>query len=190
MLGRDAAAFDRLLATTHFSNEERREATRLLPLIQRCRRSADGLSASAIMLRGTAAELLYRRQFTTPVTPRTPAIGMAPLLRPERARQPSEATQLAPTYAIMECTAATRQDLVLAYLATEASSDAEQTAFRAMQPAMIACVPQGGVRQLAVDGPSMRRILAESLYRWSSVQRDGPTSPFAAGATSAQAPAQ
>jgi len=190
LLGRDAASFDRLFATAPFSNAERREAQRLLPLIQRCRRSEDGLSASAIMLRGTAAELLIRRQFASPATARAPALGPAPLLRPDQARTPAEATALAPTYAIAECTAATRQDLLRTYLATEASSEAEQAAFRALQPGMIACVPPGGIRQLGVDGPSMRRILAESLYRWSSVQRDGPASPFAAAPATAQAAAQ
>lgn len=186
LIGRDAASFDRLFATPPFSNAERREAQRLLPLIQRCRRSEDGLTASAIMLRGAAAELLIQRQFVSPATPRTPALGPAPLLRPDQARTPAEATALAPTYAIAECTAATRQDLVRAYLASEASSDAEQAAFRALQPGMIACVPPGGIRQLGVDGPSMRRILAEALYRWSVVQRDGPSSPFAAATAAAQ----
>lgn len=190
LLGRDAASFDRLFGTAPFSNAERREAQRLLPLIQRCRRSDDGLAASAIMLRGAAAEALLQRQFATAPTARAPALGTAPLLRPDQARTPAEATALAPTYAIAECTAASRQDLVRAYLATEMSSEAETAAFRALQPAMIACVPPGGVRQLGVDGPSMRRILAESLYRWSAVQRDGAASPFAAAPAAAQAAAQ
>ena len=52
------------------------------------------------------------------------------------------------------------------------------TALTALYPGFGACVPTG--TQLKVDRGGVRAMLAESLYRWSVVQRDGPTSPWAA----------
>ncbi len=40
------------------------------------------------------------------------------------------------------------------------------------------CVPAGST--LSIDPKLMRFLFAEALYRWSVVQRDGPTSPWAA----------
>jgi len=186
LAGRDAAAFSRLLATPPYSAAERREAVRLLPLIQRCTRSESALTTSGTALRGAAAEDLYERQFASAPAARTPALAPAPFLRPNEARAPAEIAPLAPTYALAECTSAQRQELVRAYLATDPSSEAEQAAFRALQPGLIACAPPGSSRQLGVDGPTLRGILAETLYRWSAVQRDGPSSPFAAAPAAAQ----
>jgi hypothetical protein len=69
-------------------------------------------------------------------------------------------------------------NLVRALLATEPGTDAERTALTALHPALGSCVPAG--TQLRVDPGGIRATLAEALYRWSVVQRDGPTSAWAA----------
>lgn len=182
---RDPASFSPLLQTPPFSVAERREVTRLMPLILSCRQGSDRFSASAIQLRAAAAEHLYGSQFTAASAPRTPPLAVAPLLRIDQARTRAEAEPLAATYTLFECFTAAHPDLVRAYLATAAASEAEQAAFRAFGAGLGACLPPGGSRQLAVGGARMRGIFAEMLYRWSAVQRDGPSSPFAAAAAPA-----
>jgi hypothetical protein len=59
------------------------------------------------------------------------------------------------------------------------------TALTALYPSFGACVPAG--TQLRVDRGGVRATLSEALYRWSVVQRDGATSPWAAPAAAAAA---
>ena len=72
---------------------------------------------------------------------------------------------------------AQQREPVLALLAIEPGGDAEVPAIQALTPAFRACVPAG--TRLAFDRAVIRGILAEALYRWSVVQRDGPGSPWA-----------
>lgn len=180
LAGQNAAAFSRLLASAPYSTVERREGTEILSLISRCMRSDTLLSTSNTLLRAAAAEELYKRQFATAQAPHAPPVAVATLLRPREARTPAEVAPLVSTYALFECVSANRPDLVRAYLAADPGSEAEQAAFRALSPGLGACLPPGGSRQLALGGAAMRGVLAETLYRWSVVQRDGPASPFAA----------
>ena len=71
-------------------------------------------------------------------------------------------------------------------LAAEPGSEAEMTALTALFPVFGACRPSGSP-QLRMDRGAIRAILAESLYRWSVVQRDGPNSAWAAPAVAAPA---
>ena len=98
---------------------------------------------------------------------------------------PAEVQPLAATYALFDCLTAAHPDLVRAYLATAPASPEEQAGFRTLTPGMVACLPPGGSHQLALGGAALRGVLAEMLYRWSVVQRDGPSSPFAAPAVAA-----
>jgi hypothetical protein len=134
-------------------------------------------------VRGAAAESLYEAQFPTPIAARTLATAAAPMPRP-RALPASIA------HALAECIAAARQDLVRALLAADPGTLAEQAAFERFDPAFIACMP-AGVR-MRYDGIALRGLLAEALYRWSVVQRDGPASPLAAApaARGSSAPAR
>jgi len=183
--GRDPNAYLALLRSAALSNAERTEVGRLMPLILRCREGSERFSASAIQLRAAAAEYLYATQFATAPAPRTPPLAVAPLLRVDEARNRAEAEPLAANYALFECLTAAHPDLVRAYLATAVGSEAEQAGFRALAPGLGACLPPGGSRQLALGGVRLRGVLAEMLYRWSAVQRDGPASPFAAAAAPA-----
>lgn len=180
LTGRNPGNFDFLLTTPPYSTAERREMTELMPLMQRCTGSSAPLSTSATQLRGIAAEATYERHFTNAQAPHAPPIPVAPLLKPAEARSPTEAAALAPSYALAECLVAAHPDQVRTYLAAPTSGDAEQTAFRALTGGLAACIPAGAPRRIGVDGPTFRGILAEDLYRWSVVQRDGAASPFAA----------
>ena len=186
LVGREPAAFTQLLRTPPYSVAERREAARLLPLFRRCRNEDETLSTSAAQLRAAAAEHLYGREFATAQAARTPPLAVAPLLRVDQARDRAEVEPLAATFTLFECLTAAHPDAVRAYLATVPASEAEQTAFRALSPGLVACLPSGGSRQLALGGAAMRGVLAEMLYRWSIVQRDGAASPFAAAPTPAR----
>jgi hypothetical protein len=151
-----------------------------MPRLLRCREGSERFSATVIQLRAAAAEHLYGAQFAAAQAPRTPPLGVAPLLRVDQARNRAEAEPLAATYTLLECLTATHPDLVRTYVATAAGGEAEQAGFRALWPGLAACLPPNGSRQLAVGGARLRGILIEMLYRWSVVQRDGPASPFAA----------
>lgn len=186
---RDINAYGPLLRTPPYSAAERTEVQRLMPLLQRCRQGHedDAFTATIVQLRGTVAQYLYARDFATAPPARTPALTAGPLLRVDQARNAAEVQPLAATYALFDCATAAHPELVRAYNATAIGSPEEQTAFRALGGALGACLTPGGSRQLAVGGQTMRGILAEMLYRWSSVQRDGPSSPFVAGAAAAPA---
>lgn len=184
LLARDANSFVALLRTPPLSSAERTEATRLTTVLMDCggRGNQERFAATVIQLRAAAAEKTYAAQFATAQAARTPPLAVAPLLRVDQARNRAEAEPLASTYTLFECVTARHPDLVRAYVTTAAGSEAEQAGFRALFPGLSACLPPGGSRQLAMGGARLRGVLAEMLYRWSVVQRDGPTSPFAATA--------
>ena len=186
---RDANAYGNLLRTPPYSAAERIEVQRLMPLLQRCREGGgdEPFSASVPQLRGTVAAWLYARDFAAAPAARAPALAPAPLLQIGQVRNAAEVQPLAATYALFDCATAAHPELVRAYLATAAGSPEEQAGFRALGPALGACLQPGGSRQLALGGTAMRGVLTEMLYRWSAVQRDGPSSPFAAGAPAAPA---
>ena len=182
---RDINTYATLLRTAPYSAAERLEVQRLMPLLQRCRQGHedDAFAASVPQLRAAVAGYLYARDFATAPAPRTPPLASAPLLQPAQARNPTDVQPLAATFALFDCVTAAHPDLVRAYLATAPASPEEQTAFRTLTPGMVACLPPGGSHQLALGGAALRGVLAEMLYRWSAVQRDGPSSPFAAPAS-------
>lgn len=182
LVGRDAEAAERLLATAPYSAEERDEATRALRLAGRCVRARDGLATSAIRLRGALAEALFEARFPQLPAARDPAMTAAAWFRADAATRQNNAAALAPVYALADCTAARQPVLVRDLLAAEPGAAAEAPALQAMNPVWTQCVPAG--TQLALDRGAIRGILAESLYRWAMVQRDGAASPLAAAAAS------
>jgi hypothetical protein len=186
VIGRNAAAGDPLFATVPFTAGERQQAVRLLNDLKRCAHHP-GMTSSAILIRGALAEAAVEARFATPQPARSPEVAMAPLLRVDLATTIHDAASLAPAYALAECTARQHPELVRALLATEAASDAAGAAFTALNPAFVACVTPGA--QLNVDARTLRGLLAEDLYRWSVVQRDGPASPWAAAPAPPPAPA-
>ena len=95
---RDINSFATLLRTSPYSNAERLEVQRLMPLLQRCRQGHedDAFSASVPQLRAAVAGYLYARDFATAPAPRTPPLAPAPLLQAAQARNPAEVTPLAP----------------------------------------------------------------------------------------------
>lgn len=174
----DAAALEPMLATSPYSTEEAGAAARILPLLQQCLRSRTAIAATPVALRGAIAEALYESRFATAQAARGPAVGVAPLLRVEAATANREGAALAPMYAMAQCTAARHGEPVRALLATDPGTPAAQAAVQALNPAFVDCAR--GIGNLNVDGRILRGVLAESLYRWSVVQRDGPASSWAA----------
>jgi hypothetical protein len=179
-VGRDANAGTALLATIPFSAEERTQAGALARAAQRCLRLSAPIATTNYSFRGAVAEAVYESRFPTPVAARSPALGTAPLPRPAPGTDPQAVEILAPMFALVDCATPAYPDLVRALLATEPRSPEEAAALTAFNPAFIACVPAG--TQLRIDPRVMRNFFAEALYRWSVVQRDGPTSPWAAAA--------
>ena len=169
-----------ILASPPQSPEERRAAVALVRDGERCLHLARPLVASVAIVRGAAAESLYEAQFAAPIAARTPAVAVAPMPRPP------EAAAGGYVYVLAECVGAARQDLVRALLASDPATRAEEAAFQAFNPIFESCTPPG--IRMEVGTRELRSLLAEALYRWSVVQRDGPTSPWAAGAA-AMAPA-
>jgi len=175
-IGRDASAGTALLAAAPRSSAERSRAAALLRTAQRCIRSRAPIAASAAHARGAAAEALYEAQFSSAPTARAPALAAASLPRPP-ASERQVAAQLAPMYALVDCTTPRAPDLVRALLGTEPDAPEEASALAALNPAFAACVPAG--TQLSIDQRLMRSFFAEALYRWSVAQRDGPAAPAA-----------
>ncbi|HEV2817507.1 MAG TPA: hypothetical protein VGW40_09855 [Allosphingosinicella sp.] len=178
LIARNANAADALLATGPYSAAERQQAVRLLGEMQRCTRPRQTFTSSAVAIRGALAEAVYEARFTAPAAARSPALAARPLLQPSEVASGTDAAALGVGYALAECTAAQHPELVIAFLQTEPASPAAQAALQALNPAFVACVVPG--TQISLDGRTIRGILAEDLYRWSVVQRDGPTSPLAA----------
>jgi len=188
VVGRDAAPAEAFLATAPFSSQEREKAIRLLRAAERCLRQDVPVLTSAPVLRGAVAEALYRARFAQPAAALAPAAAAAPLLLASEVSSRDDAAFLTTSWGLAQCAAPQHPDLVRALLATEAGTDGEMAALQALYPSFTACVAAG--TQLRVDRGGIRAMLAESLYRWSVVQRDGPTSPWAAPAAAAAAPAQ
>lgn len=179
-LAADAASLEPLLATAPYSSEEAAQAARILPLVQRCIGARAAFTTPPPAVRGAVAEALVKSRFATPQPARSPELGVAPLLRVEAATTRPDAATLMPAYGMAQCTAARHAEPVRALLASDPGTPAEAAAFAALNPAFGRCAVGGG--PITVDGRTLRGILAESLYRWSIVQRDGPASPWAAPA--------
>ena len=175
----DASGGSALLATVLRSSEERRQAVIFLRAARRCGNLPRQVATSASTLRGAVAESLYEAQFTAAAAARAPTLTVAPMTRPAASDDPSVAG-LGPAIALSECAAARSPETIRALLAAEPMTPGEQAAFASLNPAFVSCLPAGS--QLNVDARGLRSLLAEALYRWSVVQRDGPTSPWAAAA--------
>jgi hypothetical protein len=180
LIARNATAADALLATAPYSTAERQQAVRLLGEMQRCTRPRQNFTTSAVMIRGAMAEAVYEARFTAPQAARSPALAAKPLLQPSEVASGTDAAELAAGYALAECTAATHPELVIAFLQTEPGSAGAQAALTALNPTFVGCVTGPAGTQISLDGRTIRGTLAEDLYRWSVVQRDGPASPLAA----------
>ena len=178
---RDAEAADALLATSPFSGDERERAVRMIRSAQRCLRSDNPVSTSAMTFRGAVAETLYETRFAQPATARSPAAGAAPFFQAANVAGHENAALITSHFELAQCAAPAQPDLVRALLATDPGTPAESSALEALYPAFRACVPNG--TQLSLDRGAIRGMLAEAVYRWSVVQRDGPTSAWAAPAT-------
>ena len=181
VVGRDATSADVLLATVPYSSDEREKAVRMLRTAERCLRLGTPLATSALVFRGAVAESLYEARFAQPVAARAPAAGSAPVFRAAEVATRQDSALIATSFDIAQCVPPRQPALVRALLATEPASDAEMAALQALYPAFGQCVTQG--TQLQIDRGSIRAMLAESLYRWSVVQRDGPTSPRSSRST-------
>ena len=192
VVARNSNAGDALLATAPYSTAERQQAVRLLGEMQRCTRPRQTFTSTAVMIRGAFAEAVYEARFTAPQAARTPALAARPLLQPSEVVSGIDAAALVSGYALAECAAAQHPELVVAFLQTEPGSDAAQAAMTALNPTFVGCVTGPPGTRISLDGRTIRGTLAEELYRWSVVQRDGPTSPLAAAppaaATTAAAP--
>jgi len=178
LIDRDTEAGTRLLGSAPYSREEREHAVRALRAGERCLRLRQPIASTALLLRGAMAETLYETQFADPAVPRDPPAAAAPLFRPDAATSRDDAASLAPSFALAECAAAREPATVRALLASEPATDSEGAALQLLNPVFVQCVTPG--TSLNVDRASIRAILAESLYRWSVVQRDGPASLWAA----------
>jgi hypothetical protein len=178
LIGRDPQAADPLLGAAPYSAAEHQLAARALLDMQRCLRRAAPMTTSVARVRGVLAEAVVERRVPSPVPARSPPLAVRPLLGVELIAPGTDATGLVPAYAMAECTVARRPDLVRALLATVPATDDASAAFAALRPTFAACL--AGARGLSIDPPTLRGVLAEDLYRWSLVQRDGPGSPLAA----------
>ena len=179
LVARNQAAADPLFATAPFSSQERQAAVRLIGDMQRCGHRAP-ISTSAALVRSALAEATLEARFPSPQAAHDPAVDAAPLFRQDQATALPSAADLAPGYALAECTARQHPELIRTLLATEPASAEAGAAFTAINPAFVACVTPG--TRLNVDGRMIRGMLAEALYRWSVVQRDGQASAWAAAA--------
>ena len=177
VVGRNQAAGDALFATAPFSSRERDVAVHLIGDMQRCGRRQP-ISTSAALVRSALAEATLEARFPAPQAAHDPAIAPAPLFRQDQASAIPNAAEFAPGYALAECTARQHPELIRALLATEPASAEAGAAVAALNPAFVACVTPG--TRMNLDGRLIRGMLAEALYRWSVVQRDGQASAWAA----------
>jgi hypothetical protein len=178
--GRDPAAAAEILATAPYSRTERQKATSLLRSAQRCIHSGDAILTSPTLLRGAVAEALYEAQFTASQPLRTPAVPVTPSRLDAAA--PEAAARFAPAMALADCSVGAQPDTVRGVLATEVGSAEELTALRGLNSVFSGCLTQGS--SLDADRATLRALLADSLYRWSVVQRDGTASAWAAASPS------
>ena len=174
LVGRDANAGSALLAAAPFSADERQEAVRTLRAAERCVGSRARLATSPMLLRGALAEALYEARFPQPPPARTPPLRALASLPADAAAARQD---IAPAFALADCAAGRGGETVRALLAAEPDTDAEGVALQALNPVFAACVAPG--TSLSVDRAGLRSLLAQSLYRWAVVQRDGAASPWA-----------
>jgi hypothetical protein len=179
-LSADAAPLDALLATAPYSAQEATAGEALMPLLRQCN-SNHAFTTPVAAVRGTVAEVALKARFATPQAPRSPAAGVKPLLDVAAATTRPDAASLVTSYGMADCMGATQSEQVRALLATDPGTPAEATMFNTtLGPLLGRCAATaGGTGQISVDGRTLRGILAESLYRWSVVQRDGASSPWA-----------
>lgn len=175
---REAGVGTALLATAPFSGEERQEAVRTLRAAERCLGSRGRFATSPLLLRGAFAESLYAAQFPNGVAARAPRAAAAASLPAEAA---SNHQDVAPAFALADCAAGRDAALIRALVATEPGGETESAAMQALNPVFGQCVAPG--TSLNIDQAGMRALLAQSLYRWSVVQRDGAASPWAAASS-------
>lgn len=182
-LGAAPELLDALLATAPYSPQEASAVEALLPHLRSCNSNRPFTTPPAA-LRGAVAEALLKARFATPQPARTPAPGARPLLDVAAATARPDAAGLVTSYGIADCMAVTQADQVRALLAVDPGTPAEATFFNTtLGPLLGRCAATaGGTGTVSVDGRTLRGLLAESLYRWSVVQRDGAASPFAAAA--------
>jgi hypothetical protein len=179
-LAADAAPLDALLATAPYSAPEAAAAEALLPLLRRCN-SNRAFTTPVAALRGTVAEVVLKARFAAPQAARAPALAAKPLLDIAAATTRPDATTLVTSYGMADCMGATQGEQVRALLGTDPGTPAEATMFNTtLNPLLGRCAATaGGSGQITVDARTLRGILAEALYRWSVVQRDGASSPWA-----------
>ena len=176
----DAAPLDALLATAPYSAQEAAAGETLMPLLRACN-SNRAFATPVPAVRGTVAEALLKARFASPQTARTPAVNVKPLLDVAAATTRTDAATLVTSYGMADCMGATQGAAVRGLLATDPGTPVEAAYFnQTLAPLLGRCAATaGGSGQISVDARTLRGILAESLYRWSAVQRDGSSSPFA-----------
>ena len=177
LVARNQAAGDPLFATAPFSSQERQAAVRMIGDMQRCGHRAP-ISTSAALVRSAMAEATLEARFPAPQAAHSPAVDAAPLFRQDLATAIPNAAEFGPGYALAECTARQHPELIRALLATEPGSAEAVAAVNTLNPAFVACIPPN--TRMGLDGRMIRGMLAEALYRWSVVQRDGTASAWAA----------
>ena len=176
----NAAPLEALLATAPYSAQEAGAGERLMPQLRACN-SNRAFSTPVAAVRGTVAEALLKARFASPQAPRTPALNARPLLDVAAATTRPDAATLVTSYGMAHCMGATQGEQVRALLAIDPGTPAEATFFNStLGPLLGRCAASaGGSGQVTVDARTLRGILAEALYRWSVVQRDGASSPWA-----------
>jgi hypothetical protein len=179
-LSADPAPLEALLATAPYSAQEAAAGEALMPHLRSCN-SNHAFSTPVAAVRGAVAEAMVKARFATPQAAHSPAVGVKPLLDVAAATTRPDAASLVTSYGMADCMGATQSEPVRALLATDPGTPAEATMFNTtLGPLLGRCAATaGGTGQISVDGRTLRGILAESLYRWSVVQRDGATSPWA-----------
>ena len=176
----DPAPLEALLATAPYSAQEATAAETLMPLLRRCN-SNRAFTTPAPAVRGAVAEAMLKARFASPQAARSPALAAKPLLDLAAATTRPDAATLVTSYGMADCMGATQGAQVRALLATDPGTPAEASFFNAtLAPLLGRCAATaGGSGQISVDARTLRGILAEALYRWSVVQRDGPSSLWA-----------
>lgn len=180
-LAADPASLEPILTAAPYSAQETAESARILPLLRACI-TGRAFVTPPPALRGAIAEAFLKARFATPQAARSPALVVRPLLQVTAATTRPDAATLVTSYGMAQCMAASHASEVRALLATEPGTPAEAGMFNTtLAPLLGSCAASaGGTGEVRVDGRTLRGILAESLYRWSVVQRDGAASPWAA----------
>ncbi|HYD12040.1 MAG TPA: hypothetical protein VEC11_04260 [Allosphingosinicella sp.] len=176
----DPAPLEALLAAAPYSAAEASAAEALMPHLRQCN-SNRAFTTPAPAVRGAVAEALLKARFPTPQAARSPAVNAKPLLDVAAATTRPDAATLVTSYGMADCMGATQGQAVRALIGTDPGTPAEATMFNStLNPLLGRCAATaGGTGQISVDGRTLRGILAEALYRWSVVQRDGAGSPWA-----------